>query len=187
MTERYSTIVADPPWKQMGGPLRTSGAGEGWRFRKGTGHSKPLPYRTMELDAIKAYPAGDLARPDAHLYLWTTNAYLEHAYDVARAWGFKPSTLLTWAKAPMGGGLGGIWGISTEFILYARRGHPEATGRVGRTWFQWKRPYDERGKPMHSAKPPELQDLIETICPGPYVELFARRTRPGWDAIGDQL
>jgi N6-adenosine-specific RNA methylase IME4 len=43
-----------------------------------------------------ALPVIDLTEPDAHLYLWTINRYVADAYDVARAWGFTPSTLLTW-------------------------------------------------------------------------------------------
>ena len=39
---------------------------------------------------------------------------------------------------------------------------------------------------MHSAKPGEFYDLVETVSPGPRLELFARRARPGWDAWGDQ-
>lgn len=179
----YRCIVVDPPWPQKGaGTLRGR---EGWH--DSTGASRPMPYRLMPLDEIEALPVVELAHPDGtHLYLWTTNGFLPQAYDVARAWGFKPSTLLVWAKRPMGGGLGGAYGISTEFVLYARRGRLAPLSRVRGTWFPWKRPYDERGKPMHSAKPPEFYELVETVSPGPRVELFARRPRPGWDVWGDQ-
>ena len=88
----YSTIVADPPWHVMGGPP--------W----GGGRSKPLPYPTMHVDEIAALPVRELAATNAHLYLWTINAYIEDTYHIARAWGFKPSTLLTWAKPVTGGG-----------------------------------------------------------------------------------
>lgn len=89
--KRYATIVADPPWDVMGGPL--------W----GGGQSKPLPYPTMSVDEIAELPVHDLAERNAHLYLWTINAYLEDTYEIARRWGFKPSTLLTWAKPVTGG------------------------------------------------------------------------------------
>ena len=48
----YRTIVADPPWKQKGGPL-VGGVAEGFIFN-GTQTSRDLPYPTMTLDAIKA-------------------------------------------------------------------------------------------------------------------------------------
>lgn len=33
---------------------------------------------------------------------------------------------------------------------------------------------------VHSAKPDEAYQLLERLYPGPYVEMFGRRTRPGW-------
>lgn len=180
----YRCIVADPPWPQKGaGPLK-GGHGKGF---VGTSGSLAMPYRTMPIADIAALPVVDLAHPDgAHLYLWTTNGFLEHVYDVARSWGFKPSTMLVWAKTPMGGGLGGAYGISTEYCLYARRGKLPPLSRIRGTWFNWKRPYDSRGKPMHSAKPPEFYTMVEQVTPGQRLELFARRERPGWDLWGDQ-
>jgi N6-adenosine-specific RNA methylase IME4 len=178
--EEYATIVADPPWRTMAGPLNGR---EG--FGDATGASRSLPYPTMTVDAIKALQVP--AANDAHLYLWTTNGYLRDAFDVARAWGFEYSTTLVWAKALMGGGLGGAYGISTEFCLYCRRGKLPALNKVGGTWFNWKRPYDERGKPRHSAKPPEFYALVEHVSPGPYLEMFARQKRSRWHAWGNEV
>lgn len=176
----YRTIVADPPWKISGGPLR-GGVGEHFKFG-GPMKSNPLPYATLDVADIAALhvPAAD----DASLYLWTINAYVEAAYEVARAWGFKPSTLCVWAKNPMGGGLGGTFGISTEYFLYARRGRPKDT-RITGTWFNWKRRY-VNGKPAHSSKPDAFYDLVEHVSPGPYLEMFARRSRLGWSCWGDE-
>lgn len=183
----YSTIVADPPWRVMGGSL-VGGVGEGFDWQPITGRShgpsRPLVYPTMSVAEIGALPVADLAAPDAALYLWTINAYVEDSYEVARAWGFTPSTLCVWAKNPMGGGLGGAFGISTEFFLYARKGHP-VERRVTGTWFNWKRHY-VNGKPSHSAKPDAFYDLTEQVNDGPRVELFARRARLGWDYWGDE-
>lgn len=30
-------------------------------------------------------------------------------------------------------------------------------------------------------------ELVERLSPGPYLEMFARRRRSGWEAMGDQL
>ncbi|MGH6942690.1 MAG: MT-A70 family methyltransferase [Geminicoccaceae bacterium] len=38
----------------------------------------------------------------------------------------------------------------------------------------------------HSRRPDASYERIERLLPGPYLELFARRTRPGWDAWGNQ-
>lgn len=183
----YSTIVADPPWDVMAGPagapylLDADGV---QRWDKVSRPSRPLAYPSMTVDEIKALQVP--AANDAHLYLWTTNGYLRQAFDVIEAWGFTYSTTLVWAKNLMGGGLGGAYGISTEFCLFARRGSLKAHGRVGGTWFNWPRPYDGRGKPMHSAKPAAFIDMVEQVSPGPYLEMFARDNRLGWDAWGNE-
>jgi N6-adenosine-specific RNA methylase IME4 len=38
----------------------------------------------------------------------------------------------------------------------------------------------------HSRKPDEIFTRIERLAPGPYLEMFARDSRPGWDAWGNQ-
>lgn len=178
---RYATVVADPPWEVNAGPqVGRMGFGDA------TGKSRPLAYPSMSLTEIAALPVAELAANDAHLYLWTINRYVGAAFDVARAWGFEYSTILTWAKNPMGGGLGGCYGVSTEFVLFCRRGTLSAQTKIGTTWFNWKRPYDRRGKPRHSAKPSEFYDMVRRVSPGPHLELFARDARPGWDAWGNE-
>lgn len=46
-------------------------------------------------------------------------------------------------------------------------------------WFNWPRG-------QHSEKPEAFLDLVEQVSPGPYLELFARRQRLGWDTWGDE-
>jgi N6-adenosine-specific RNA methylase IME4 len=184
---RYRTIVADPPWPVKDSGPRTAADGGNWERGAGTaGKRSVVPYERMSIADIAALPVRDLAEPDAHLYLWAVNAYLTDAYDVARAWGFRPVTLLTWCKAPMGLGLGGTYVQTTEHVLFARRGSLRAARRWDSTWFQLKRPYIGAGGPTHSAKPDAFLDVVEQVSPGPYVELFARRGRLGWDYWGDQ-
>jgi N6-adenosine-specific RNA methylase IME4 len=74
------------------------------------------------------------------------------------------------------------------WALYARRGTLAATGKTNSTWFRWTRRYDERGKPWHSAKPLAFLDLVESMSPGPYLELFSRETDPrlGWSYWGHE-
>ncbi len=181
--KRYRAIVADPPWEQPGGP-GFDGRGHASRVKRNA--TRPLPYPTMSLAEIAALPIGDLAEADAHLYLWVTNRYVRHSYALVEGWGFSPSTLLTWAKAPMGLGLGGAYVQTTEHILFARRGSLSPLRRTDRTCWQWRRPYNEAGKPAHSRKPDGFLDVVEQVSPGPYVELFSRRARLGWDTWGDQ-
>lgn len=51
--------------------------------------------------------------------------------------------------------------------------------RINTRWFQWPRG-------AHSAKPEAFLDLVEQVSPGPYLELFARRNRLGWDTWGNE-
>jgi N6-adenosine-specific RNA methylase IME4 len=165
---KYRTIVADPPWQVQAGPRSLHDAHE---------RSRQLVYPTLSVDAISALrPPADT---DAHLYLWTINRYIEASYAIARAWGFSPSTLLVWCKAPKGRGLGGTFSTATEYILFARRGNLAHLQRCDRNWWEWKRR-------DHSEKPDAFLDLVETVSPGPRLELFARSQRLGWDTWGNE-
>jgi N6-adenosine-specific RNA methylase IME4 len=133
----------------------------------------------MSVDDIAALPVLDFADQNAHLYLWTINRYIETAYRIVRAWGFEPSTLLTWCKPVRLWSPGGAYGLTTEHILFARRGRGAFQQRHETSWFAWP-----RGE--HSAKPDAFLDIVEQVSPGPYLELFARRARFGWDYWGDE-
>lgn len=169
---RYRTIVADPPWSQPSGGRHNGSDGRRIRNRPSA-----LPYETLDVAAISALELS--ADRDAHLYLWTTNAHVEDAYTVARAWGFTPSVLLTWCKPVRGIGLGGTFTQTTEHVLFARRGSLASLQRLPSTWYEWPRR-------EHSAKPEAFLDLVELVSPGPYLEMFARRNRLGWDTWGDE-
>lgn len=178
---KYSTIVADPPWRVHRPPARLPGSG------KGAGTNPPMPYPMLSVAEISALPVGALATDVAHLYLWTINRYVEQAYSVVRAWGFTPSTLLVWAKTPRGLGAGGHFALTTEYVLFARRGVEGANPavRVESSWWNWTRPEIGTG-PMHSRKPEAFLDLVESVSPGPYLEMFSRRNRLGWDTHGNE-
>ena len=158
----FATILVDPPW-----PLQS-----------GEKH-----YRTMSLARITALPVGALAARDAHLWLWTTNALLPKAYEVAEAWGFTVRSPLTWVKFRLG--LGGRYQLrnATEQLLFCTRGRAPLGSRSQPTWFN--APVQE-----HSRKPAEQFAIIERVSPGPYLELFARRrpeSNQPWAVWGDQV
>lgn len=173
---RYRTIVADPPW-----PMPESGrwTGKGGNWADYNGNTTALPYGTMSVDEIQALPVADWLEDDAHLYVWTVNRHLERTFEIVRAWGAEPSTVLTWCKKPMGLGMGGAFTITTEFVIFARRGSLKATAKLDSSWWQWKRG-------AHSAKPEAFLDLVEQVSPAPRLELFARRARFGWDYWGNE-
>ena len=158
----FATILVDPPWPLQGGEKH---------------------YRTMSLARITALPVGALAARDAHLWLWTTNALLPKAYEVAEAWGFTVRSPLTWVKFRLG--LGGRYQLrnATEQLLFCTRGRAPLGSRSQPTWFN--APVTE-----HSRKPAEQFAIIERVSPGPYLELFARRrpeSNQPWAVWGDQV
>jgi N6-adenosine-specific RNA methylase IME4 len=162
----YRTIVADPPWRYpLGG-----GSVVGAEYR----------YPTLTPGKIAALPVNDLADEDgAHLWLWATNGMLEHAYPVARAWGFTPVQLVTWCKPSLG--VGRYVRSNTEHAILAIRGRRIPPARAAAaSWYQWPRR-------DHSRKPDAFYDLVEQVSPGPYLELFARDGRRlGWDTWGNE-
>jgi len=174
VTQRYATIVADPPW--IYAEPHVSFPGAPGRQRRVT---KPLPYAQMPVEAIKHLPVGDLAEPNAHLWLWTTNRYLRDAFDVAAAWGFAFRQVVVWRKtgspSPFAAS---VAPNHAEFLLFCARGSLPLLTRLASNVVDAPKQY------AHSRKPEVFVDLIESVSPGPRVELFSRRHRLGWDVHG---
>lgn len=181
---RYGTFVADPPWDGV-----TTRIGAGGRRANAT----VLDYggRLMTTREIATLPVARMAADDAHLFLWATRkAFREgDAALVARAWGFEPVGEVIWGLENPGTGSRSL-ANDHEPILVARRGSLPFTADVPMGVFFWRQVYvrGPLGVPekVHSAKPPALLDYVEQWSPGPYVELFSRTGRFGWDAWGDE-
>jgi N6-adenosine-specific RNA methylase IME4 len=174
--KRFGTILVDPPW----------------RFLNRTGkmapeHRRLRRYRTMDFDEIAALPVGDLALSQSHLYLWCPNALLPEALAIMRAWGFTYKTNIVWYKVrkdggPDGRGVGFYFRNVTELLLFGTHGKLR-TLQAGRTRVN----VIVARKQEHSWKPDETYEVIEACSPGPYLELFARQRRTGWQQWGDQV
>ena len=160
---KFGTIYADPPWQYANAASR--GAAENH-------------YETMITDAIADLPIAQLAADEAHLHLWTTNAFLFEAERVIKAWGFNYKSCLIWVKPQIGNG--NYWRVSHEFLLLGVRGNLTFPDRTQQSWL-----FADRGR--HSAKPSVFRRLIEQVSPGPRLELFARSQAEGWTTWGDQI
>ena len=160
----YRTLLADPPWdiQQYGGTNRGAAA----------------RYEVLSVDDIAALPVARLAADEAHLWLWVTNASLFAGKVVLERWGFTYRSILTWIKPHYG--MGQYLRTQTEHLLLGTRGRAPVRFRSQGSWFY--APVQE-----HSHKPEEQYAVIERCSAGPYLELFARRRRPGWHAWGDQV
>jgi N6-adenosine-specific RNA methylase IME4 len=172
----YSTIVADPPW-----PIEWQGGSGGRRAR-----AIPMRYSLMPVDEIAALAVADLADPHANLFLWATPEMHRRgqAVRVAETWGFRVVTEIIWEKPNLG--MGHFPRNCHEPLLVCSRGRDTFAGPYDvRSVQRWRQPYAAGGGgKRHSAKPDGAFDLISRVSPGPYVELFARAPRLGWDSWG---
>ena len=174
--KKYRTIYADPPWQ----------------FQNRTGkvapeHKRLTRYSTMTLDEIKRLPVCEVADSKSHLYLWVPNALLPEGLEVMKAWGFSYKTNIIWEKIrkdgmPDGRGVGFYFRNVTEILLFGIRGDKNRTLDAGRSQVNLIRSM----KREHSRKPDEFIPMIESCSLGPYLEIFARGDREGWDMWGDQ-
>lgn len=161
---RFGCIYADPPWAYSNQATRASTDNH---------------YCTMSVDDLCAMPISGLAADDAHLHLWTTNAFLFDAKRVIEAWGFEFRSVFVWVKPQMG--IGNYWRVSHEFLLTAVRGDAKRfNDKSLMSWGQF-----DRGK--HSAKPEEVRSMIERASHGPYLELFGRKAVGNWTVYGNQI
>ena len=159
-----------------------------------TQSSNPL-LAEIGLEALKA--AADLEQrlkrletitaDTAHLYLWVPNALLPEGIKVLEAWGFSYKSNIVWHKVrkdggPDGRGVGFYFRNVTELVLFGVRGKNARTLAPGRRQVNFL----ATQKREHSRKPDEFYDIVESCSPGPYLELFARGPRDGWDVWGNQ-
>lgn len=171
---RFGVIYADPPWE-----FRTwSGAG---KDRSADNH-----YKTGGLESIKRLPLKALAADDCALLMWAVMPELPGAIEVIDAWGFEYKTVgFTWVKENRSGkglflGMGYWTRANAEVCLLATKGKPERLARdVPQVLIS---PLME-----HSRKPEEFHARIERLLPGPYLEVYARRERPGWTTWGNEI
>ncbi len=196
----YKTIYADPPWNESGGGKIKRGADK--------------HYELMKTKDIIAYMKNIPIAESAHLWLWVTNNFLPDGLKVIDALGFRYVTNTPWIKAKFHPtiiekgwmiiklqiGLGQYQRGCHESLLFAIKGKHMGykTGSTSANRSKCTIPsvtfseslidlplLTERNK--HSKKPKVCYDRIEMISYPPYLEVFARQERDGWDAIGNEV
>jgi N6-adenosine-specific RNA methylase IME4 len=180
---QYRVIYADPPWLY-----------ETWGR---TGAGKSGTYAKLPLPVIKALPVAEWAHPErCVLFLWAASPLLPQCLQVFEPWGFEYATVgFVWAKlnpradpalvrpADLSIITGKYTRGGAEFLLIGRRGGGVLKALKNRR----TRQVVMAPRREHSEKPAIFRELIEAMYDGPYLELFARHTRPGWDAWGNQV
>ena len=191
MANELVVALADELRATAGGPFATVLADPPWRFAHRTGkvspeHRRLTRYDTLTTSEIAGLPVADVAAARSHLYLWVPNALVADGLAVMASWGFAYKANLVWAKrrkdgGPDGRGVGFYFRNVTELLLFGVRGSL-------RTLAPGRRQVNmiESRKREHSRKPDEQYDVIEACSPGPYLEMFARYPRPGWQVWGDE-
>ena len=166
--KRYAVICADPPWRFVT-------YSETNQTRAAANH-----YDIMNLDDILRLPVAQHAMDDCVLLMWAVDPLLDQAFEVIRAWGFAFKTVGFYSgqndlkSSGWFTGLGYYTRANPEQCLLATRGHPKRLAKdVAKLIVTPRR--------EHSRKPDEAITRIERLFPGPYLELFARASRPGWD------
>lgn len=172
---KYQTIYVDPPWQ----------------FKNKTGKVSPsykgMRYDTLPLEEIKSLNVADFSEDKSHLYLWVPVPVINMGLEVLTAWGWEYKTMLIWEKVRKdgevhGGGVGFYFRNAAEVCLFGVRGKMRTLkpGRTQPNIFRFP-------KTFHSQKPVVMYEIIESCSPGPYLELFARNTRKGWDSWGPDV
>lgn len=175
---RYGMIEADPPWSYKTYSNREQGT---------VPHrTEDAPYESMTLDELKAMPVSEIAAKDCVLHMWVISSHFDQALDLGRAWGFTFKSLgLVWVKTQKSDpekpkmGMGKWLRQEAEIGLIFTKGKPSrVSAGVRQTILEPAR--------EHSRKPDDRLARLEALVDGPYLEMFSRSTRKGWDVMGDE-
>lgn len=188
-TGQYGVIYADPAWQYE------------MYSDKGLAKSPQAHYDCMSLDELKAMRDDVVfaTAPDAVCVMWACFPMLREALGLMEHWGFTYITGGPWNKLTATGkrafGTGYVLRGSSELFLIGRHGHPQIKNKVTRNClFTGDLPTNLNdigillscARREHSRKPDEMILLIENLFQGPYLELFSRQRRLGWDAWGNE-
>lgn len=182
---KYNVITLDPPW-----PF------EVWSKATGNGRSAESHYRTMTWADLQSLGSSinSVAADDCALFLWACRPSQHQALDMVlnhwneglpkkAQWKYK-TEVFTWVKTTSKGnpsiGLGYWSRANTEPVFLFTRGK---VTRLAKNVPQVIMAPLAR----HSAKPEEMQNRVERLVSGPYLELFGRRRRDGWQVVGNEL
>lgn len=180
---KFPVLAIDPPVPYAG-----------W-----TGYPASKQYTLMTWDDLNALGPliRDVTTDDAVLFLWICPPLLVETLAMVQAWGWQYKTkAFTWCKLyPTGTnffvGMGYWTMANTEDVWLCTRGKPQRRNKdVAQLLATLEQPDTAAviaPNVRHSQKPEAVQDRIERLLAGPYLELFARRQRPGWTCLGNEV
>jgi len=188
----YKTVLLDPPWEMCSGGSKSMSAQAHY----------PVQKQHEIIDTVLRWMAEYPVAPEAHLYLWSMNAFpkvnsrgVMDALELCKAMGFEPIQFIPWIKD---GGNPTLYALRcTELCLFGsrfREGHiydvayaRETETSVCRKGLTKTKDYIIADRGRHSKKPDIFYDYIEQRSAGPYLEMYARNRREGWTSVGNQV
>ena len=163
---KFATVVIDPPW-----PLPKMGGAKAKEFQ--------VSYTTMTIPDLLSLPVAEVLEPDARVFVWTVNRFLDTAFDLLKAWGVDYTYTMTWVK---NGGIQtpGSPQFNAEWCLVGKVGHPAfVETKHFFTANYWPRS-------SHSEKPEGFYDLLRRVTPDPRLDIFGRRRIAGFTSWGNE-
>lgn len=188
MSELARVLVADPPW-EFNDKLPGKGRGAAKHYSTLSlidihEFVRPIDLNRHGKLAIAGAPGQHEVDLNAYLFLWRVSSQVREAYEVIAEWGFEPKTELVWIKKTVNGnrhfGMGHHLRAEHETCIVATRGRVKPKVKNIRSTF-------EAPVGRHSEKPEAFYEIVEEMCEGPYVELFARKYRIGWTCLGNEV
>lgn len=115
-----------------------------------------------------------------HVWMWTTWPMTRDGitHRVLRAWGLDWVGEIVWVKPRLG--IGYWLRPSTEILILG------VTDKRLKLLRNNQHGHVVEERTGHSVKPESFYRLIESLSPGPRIELFSRRARDGWWQWGDE-
>jgi len=168
-SDRYETIVIDPPW-----PIQMIETDH--RLNQ-----KTFPYPVMQESELRDFGTiiESIAAENCHLFMWTTQKMKPLAMELVDHYGFRYVLTMVWHK-PNGVQPIGLPKYNAEFILYARKGAPRFIDTKD-FWCCFSAPMRE-----HSRKPDEFYETIRRVTDGKRIDVFSREFRDGFDQFGNE-
>jgi len=185
----YKFVSLDPPWAFA------------TYSKKGMTRSAENHYPCLDIVAQRSL-AEDLLSvmdKDSVMFMWVTSPFLKIGLELMETYGYKFKTSGVWVKVADGGklmiGTGYHMRAAHELFLVGTRGKgccpAQGTQKPSVFTSTWEdvsliEPEDYfQARTQHSRKPDECWEYGE-LYTGPYLELYARRQRPGWTCLGNQ-
>ena len=177
MPDKYDVIYTDPPWSQKKGNARKCRPNQ----------EKELDYKTLSMDdiAILHQRASKLCNEKHNIFMWAIDKYLHETEKMMKELGYELHARFIWDKE---NGIAPAFTVrfSHEYLLwFYKKGNMLMPSKEMRGKYTTVL---RESSTKHSKKPQCAYEMIENMFPeSSKLEMFARKTRSGWDSWGDKV